>query len=217
VSRVSAAKARAEFRTVKRRECAQAMSSYDTDGLQIVEGRECGSCSLCCKLIAVSELNKPEGIWCSHCAPGKGRCLIYNSRPTSCRGFHCGWLQSDEFGQEWMPTTSKMVIAAEGDGNRITIYVDPGFPTNWRKQPYYSQLQALAIRLSELQTQLLIRINDRVIVLLPNKEVDLGHCSKDDQLTTFRNNRTGEWGARLVAAKDVPPDQRGQWITQGWK
>jgi hypothetical protein len=180
--------------------------------LEIVLGRECGSCSLCCKLIAVVELSKPEGVWCSHCAPGKARCLIYDSRPTSCQGFHCGWLQSSDFGPEWRPTTAKMVLAAESDGNRITLYVDPSFPTNWRKEPYYSQLQNLAVHLAQQQMQLLVRVNDRVIVLLPNKEIDLGRCDRDDQILVSRNRRTGEWGARRIAAKDVPPDERGKWI-----
>ncbi len=189
------------------------MSNSNAEHLEIVPGRECGSCSLCCKLIAVTELNKPEGVWCSHCAPGTARCLIYENRPPSCQGFHCGWLQSSEFGSEWRPMTSKMVLAAEGDGNKLTVYVDPGFPTNWRKEPYYSQLGDLAINMAQQQKQLLVRINDRVIVLLPNKEIDLGRCDKEDQILVFRDRRTGEWGARLVPAKDVPIHERGKWIS----
>jgi hypothetical protein len=122
----------------------RSMPKVDTEKFEVVQGRECGACSLCCKLVAVIELAKVEGLWCTHCAPGKG-CQIYDDRPSSCRGFHCGWLQTDDFGPEWKPTTSKMVIAAEGDGNRLTIYVEPSFPTNWREEPYYSQLRALAI------------------------------------------------------------------------
>jgi hypothetical protein len=90
-------------------------------------GRECGSCSLCCKLIAVVELNKSVGQWCRHCAPGKGGCLIYDDRPPSCRGFHCSWLQSDLLGPEWKPTTARMVVSRDDDVDRLTIYVDPSF------------------------------------------------------------------------------------------
>jgi len=174
-------------------------------------GRTCGSCSLCCKLIAITELDKPESRWCEHCAPGKGGCLIYDRRPSSCRGFHCGWLQSDMFGTEWRPTTSKMVVAVEGDGNRWTVYVDPSYPTNWRKEPYHSQLRDYAHQLAG-EVQLLVRIHNRAIVLLPHKEVDLGTFEKDDQILTSRDRRTGEWGARKVLSKDVPADQRGRWI-----
>ncbi|MGA8898981.1 YkgJ family cysteine cluster protein [Bradyrhizobium sp.] len=192
------------------------MPNIHTEESEAIQDRECGACSLCCKLVAVDELNKVEGVWCTHCAPGKGGCLIYDSRPSSCRGFHCGWLQTADFGPEWRPTKSRMVIAAEGDGNRISIYVDPSFPTNWRKEPYYSQLRDLAIEMAQGQKQLLIRINSRAIAMLPDQEIDLGRCERDDQILVSRDNRTGEWGARLVPAKDVPLEQRGKWISSGW-
>lgn len=172
--------------------------------------RECGSCSLCCKLIAVVELTKIEGSWCAHCKPGNQGCQIYENRPSSCRGFECGWLQTDDFGPEWKPTSSKMVIAAEGEGNRLTIYVDPSFPTNWRKEPYYSQLRNLAVQLIPAGTQLLVRINDRGIALLPDKEIDLGRFRKDDHIVIFQTN-VGEWGARLVLAENMSAEHRGKW------
>jgi hypothetical protein len=45
--------------------------------------RTCGTCSLCCKLPYVSELNKPIDPWCKHASPGRegGGCLIYPDRP----------------------------------------------------------------------------------------------------------------------------------------
>src|SRR4051812_14872278 len=55
---------------------------------RMVAGRECGTCTLCCKVAAVEELNKPNGVWCSHCLSGK-RCTIYDQRPQSCRSFYC--------------------------------------------------------------------------------------------------------------------------------
>ena len=33
---------------------------------RVVPGRECGTCTLCCKLIAVAALGKPPGVWCTH-------------------------------------------------------------------------------------------------------------------------------------------------------
>jgi hypothetical protein len=168
-------------------------------------GRACGTCSLCCKLIEIEELHKPEGKWCPHCEPGKRGCLIYEDRPPSCRGFHCGWLQSDSFGSEWKPTTSKMVLAPEQmmNGDRLTVYVDPSFPTAWRNEPYHSQLTELALRMAGT-AQLLIRINDRVIALLPDKEVDLGLCKKDDQIITRRIRATGAWEVVKIPASGNP-------------
>ena len=51
--------------------------------------RECGDCRLCCRVLAVQEIDKPRGKWCEH-ACGKG-CAIYDKRPTQCREFECVW------------------------------------------------------------------------------------------------------------------------------
>jgi hypothetical protein len=70
----------------------------------IVPGRACGSCSLCCKLLRIEELDKPAGVWCPHCQAGLGGCKIYGVRPGPCRSFHCAWLINPELGPEWRPT-----------------------------------------------------------------------------------------------------------------
>jgi hypothetical protein len=157
--------------------------------------RECGTCSLCCKLLGIAELDKPEARWCPHCAPGKGGCQIYESRPAACQGFHCAWLQSSDFGPEWKPTISKMVLAREhGEVDRVTIFVDPSFPTAWQREPYYSRLRSFAVALGG-KVEVLVRISDRCIVLLPDKNVDLGPCHKDDLIWIGRSGNTGEWHA----------------------
>ena len=52
--------------------------------------RYCGGCRLCCTIQEVSEIKKPEGITCSHCSIEDG-CTIYETRPESCKEFHCLW------------------------------------------------------------------------------------------------------------------------------
>jgi hypothetical protein len=42
-----------------------------------MHARSCGTCSLCCKLPYVAELNKPINTWCPHARPGHGGCSIY--------------------------------------------------------------------------------------------------------------------------------------------
>lgn len=51
--------------------------------------RNCGSCTLCCTLTRVPELDKAEGTKCRYCEQG---CSIYENRPESCRKFKCVWL-----------------------------------------------------------------------------------------------------------------------------
>ncbi len=70
--------------------------------------RVCGECSACCKALGVQELNKPPGKPCRHQKGGPG-CRIYESRPLSCRGFVCAWMQG--FGEEnERPNITKIVL-----------------------------------------------------------------------------------------------------------
>lgn len=118
--------------------------------------RSCGSCSLCCKLLGITELEKPAGKWCSHAAlPGKG-CKVYDDRPHSCRTFACGWLVNETFGDHWHPQRSKMVISinADGDVPVMQIYVDPSNREGWRKEPYATDIKILAGQMRHLEIQL---------------------------------------------------------------
>jgi hypothetical protein len=71
-------------------------------------GRQCGSCSLCCFVFAIKELDKPEKQWCRHCKPGKG-CAIHGNHPDACQTFFCEWLIRP-IPDHWYPLKSRMVI-----------------------------------------------------------------------------------------------------------
>jgi hypothetical protein len=150
----------------------------------VVPGRVCGSCSLCCKLLRIEELDKPAGRWCSHCTAGRDGCNIYDTRPPSCRSFHCSWLINPELGAEWRPTTAKMVLYYERPARRLAVHVDPEFPSAWRGEPYYRQLKAWTCAAIDsarapspdawLMAPILVYVNDRAIVMLPNRDIELG-------------------------------------------
>lgn len=53
--------------------------------------RQCGDCTLCCKLLGVHELNKKARVYCPHCEINHG-CKIYQTRPKECIDFECSWL-----------------------------------------------------------------------------------------------------------------------------
>ena len=110
---------------------------------RVVAGRECGTCTLCCKVAGVEELSKPIGVWCPHCVKGK-RCTIYDQRPPSCRLFHCQWLVEHGLGPEWKPERAKFALVKSDGGRRITALVDPGFPSAWRGASYYPHFKRWA-------------------------------------------------------------------------
>jgi len=53
----------------------------------------CGTCTACCRVFEVPEVQSKAGDWCKHCAVGEG-CTIYDARPATCREFECLWLMS---------------------------------------------------------------------------------------------------------------------------
>jgi len=99
----------------------------------------CGECTMCCKVFAIPDIDKPAGKWCKHCAIGKG-CGIYASRPEVCRTFECMWLQSqsqpderDRFAEEFRPDKCKVVIAPTTNDRMMNVMLQPGYPDAWRK------------------------------------------------------------------------------------
>ena len=146
----------------------------------LLPGRRCGECSLCCKLLRIEAFNKPVGTWCAHCAPGRGGCTIYETRPTECREFFCAWLTSPALGPEWRPNKCKMFVRHEG--NLVAIHVDPSDPAAWRREPFFQQIKTFATRAVDTNQQVAIYIKNRVIVVFPNKEVDVGTMNPGDHL-----------------------------------
>lgn len=107
--------------------------------------RECGRCSLCCKVMGVPEV-KPDFAWCPHCKAGKGGCGIYPDRPERCRDFHCQWLIDKRFGEHWFPAKSKIIVDHKLDGEKafVTFVVDHDYPGRWREEPWFSDIKAIA-------------------------------------------------------------------------
>jgi len=101
----------------------------------LVPGRSCGTCSMCCKVPSIKELNKPAGRWCVHCVRGSG-CGIHPNRPRTCREFFCSWLVDPNLGPEWKPEVSRFILSADATHKAILVSVDPGMPFAWKRQPY---------------------------------------------------------------------------------
>lgn len=116
----------------------------------------CGSCSLCCDLVAVTALAKPECQLCRHAEPGRpgGACTIYEARPEECRTFRCVWLISQEDEDktplpiELRPDNCHVVFAGvelngEPYDDATAAHVDPKYPNAWREGPVYSFINKL--------------------------------------------------------------------------
>ena len=163
--------------------------------------RVCGTCSLCCKLVGIEALAKAPGEWCAHCLPGKG-CAIYDRRPQECHDFSCAWLETRELGEEWRPARSRIVLYQTDGGARLIAHVDPGSPNAWRQRPYYQALKLWARQRMPRNQQVVVRIENRIIAILPDRDVDLGQLAPGDLV--FIGRVSTPRGAEYVARK-VPP------------
>ena len=92
--------------------------------------RECGSCSLCCKLPGVYTLpdqqptiSKPINTWCEHCDKGNG-CRIYETRPSPCINFDCLWLVHPEMGEALRPDRSHVIMYGLSEEDKANFNCD---------------------------------------------------------------------------------------------
>lgn len=175
-----------------------------SDKNPIVPGRRCDGCTLCCKLVAVEEIDKPMAEWCQHCDIGVG-CKIYADRPRQCAGFYCGFLTNPDLGEEWRPSKCKIVLSQER-ADRLAVHVDPDRPNAWRDEPFFSALQAAALQSVPIHHQVVVYIGKRTIVILPDREVDLGIVA-DDEIIVTGERRTPS-GMELDAFKMKKDDPR---------
>jgi hypothetical protein len=121
--------------------------------------KTCGSCTECCKIMAVPELNKPSGTTCSHCDIGKG-CQIYSGRPLSCRRFMCGWLLDPNMGLNLRPDNCHVVFYQLNERDIVGIS-DADFPEAWRVPHVMEFIRYLAGTLGA-DRKVLIKEKDQV-------------------------------------------------------
>ncbi|MDR7231682.1 hypothetical protein J2X45_002782 [Caulobacter sp. BE264] len=145
--------------------------------------KSCGSCGLCCKVLAIDALEKPQGAWCGHFRKGGGGCGFYEHRPTACRAFTCLWLTQDRLGDEWRPDKAGFVMYVDRDGKRLNVVVDASKPAAWKREPYYSYIKSMSRRALE-GFELVVCIGDRRIVVFPTEDIDLGVLPPDRKLVS---------------------------------
>jgi hypothetical protein len=164
--------------------------------------RQCGDCSLCCKVLRIPELDKPKDHWCPNFAAGAG-CSIYPDRPPSCRDFVCRWLVDPSMGPEWKPSLCKLVLDTKP--GFLIVHADPSVSKPWRQEPYYSVLKRLAAQGLPLNTLVMAMERRRSIVILPDREVDMGILDSGDRIALDRIQTPSglEWRVRVMGAGEV--------------
>ncbi|HEY2070909.1 MAG TPA: hypothetical protein VGG48_15245 [Rhizomicrobium sp.] len=141
--------------------------------------RNCDGCTLCCRVLEATTLDKPMGVLCDKCIVGTG-CGIHETRPEECRHYHCGWLIDAGLGPEWQPEFAHIIITYDLNGMRLNANADPLYPDAWRKEPYYSLLKHWASIALARNGQVWGHVGHHSYAFLPQGEVDMGVMGDDD-------------------------------------
>ena len=150
-------------------------------GDELIAGRDCDGCTMCCKLLAIDVLNKPRGRWCGHCNARAG-CRIYETRPEPCRSFYCGYRRIADLDERWKPSHAKFLINFETAANRIVLHVDADRPGAWRAEPYFSTIRRWAGPAWKEGRLVLVWKGRELAVVLPDRVKELGVIAEDDIL-----------------------------------
>jgi hypothetical protein len=111
--------------------------------------RQCGECTLCCKLIPLKEFRKPANTPCQfQRTSGKKGCTVHGTReqPTTCVMWSCRWLMNEDADDLARPDRSHYVIDPTPDAvflehNEtkqrtrmmvVQIWVHPAYPNAHR-------------------------------------------------------------------------------------
>lgn len=129
----------------------------------LVPGRECGTCTMCCEVLRIEALAKPELTPCTH---QQGGCSIYPVRPSACREFFCGWRALPFVGTHWYPPDSGMMVFPMAAEKRLTVHVDPARAEAWQAQPYATDLANWALAARRMDMRLSVVVGREEVAVL---------------------------------------------------
>lgn len=90
---------------------------------------KCGSCTLCCLLTHIPELEKPVYKLCEFCEDGAG-CGRYRIRPAACKEYSCVWL-SENLPNELRPDLCHVMFERLPGSSTYVGLVKPGHHISW--------------------------------------------------------------------------------------
>jgi hypothetical protein len=119
-------------------------------------------------------------------------------------------------GPEWKPDKARFVVYPHRSSPNLQVAVDPSFPNAWTKPPYYARLKSWAQEQAKHGAFVFVRIRERVIVLLPDRDCDIGEVGLDDDILVARDFTPAGYTYRVevkrrpAAAQPLPTSPKAQ-------
>src|ERR1044072_5814548 len=84
---------------------------------------------------------------------------------------------------DWKPEKAKFALVTS-QGGHMTAFVDPGFPGAGGPSPYFETLKSWKLEGARANPARIVtvRIGVRAIVILPDREIDIGTVGPDDTI-----------------------------------
>ena len=114
---------------------------------------------------------------------------------------------------------AKMVLYYDHPERRRAVHVDPEFPSSWRTEPYYRELKAWTCAAIDaarngspdawLIAPILVYVGDSAIVMLPNRDIEVGKFTPGCQLviTEIATPSGPDFDASIAPSSDASRDQ----------
>jgi len=97
----------------------------------IASTRQCGDCTLCCKMLYVSVYESPIGEYCKHCIPDNS-CSIHEERHTLCRTFDCLWIKQTQIPESYRPDRCHVLFELPSHSLVYWAHVDDDYPDAYK-------------------------------------------------------------------------------------
>lgn len=140
--------------------------------VEAAAARTCGTCSACCNVYPVPDLDKAEHVWCVHYREGVG-CGQHAVRPQVCRDFFCLWITDRSLDDAWKPDVCGFVLSHSASGRALWVTCPADRPDAWRAEPYYSQIKAWSRRVHEKRGFVAVDAGGSMIVVFPEEDLPI--------------------------------------------
>lgn len=175
----------------------------ETLSAQINTERPCGSCTVCCTVLAVCELGKPYYTKCHNLTT---KCNIYQERPGSCSGYECVW-RMGFLGNDpaLRPDTTGLLFSIDDDRHGAWLEVFEVVTGALQLANLDIFIDDLYANIGDLRGIRLYHLNDKIGLTFPINPIYPDHQLSDRYRTFMTQDNVHFIYSERDSLRDLPP------------